>query len=78
MLRCLSRCPLTALQQQQTPPRVPSSPASPALPPSSRPQQDYKEFLEDMVKPEDKNATPFIQDYKEYHTGGWGWGWVTR
>lgn len=22
-----------------------------------------------MVKPEDKNATPFIQDYKEYHTG---------
>ncbi|KAI7839009.1 hypothetical protein COHA_007248 [Chlorella ohadii] len=30
--------------------------------------QDYKEFLEDMVKPEDKNATPFIQDYKEYHT----------
>lgn len=33
--------------------------------------QDYKEFLEDMVKPEDKNATPFIQDYKEYHTGGW-------
>ena len=31
--------------------------------------QDYKEFLEDMVKPEDKNATPFITDYKEYHTG---------
>ncbi|EFN59062.1 hypothetical protein CHLNCDRAFT_137783 [Chlorella variabilis] len=30
--------------------------------------QDYKEFLEEMVKPEDKNATPFIQDYKEYHT----------
>lgn len=32
-----------------------------------------------MVKPEDKNATPFIQDYKEYHTGGWrqqmGRGW---
>ena len=25
-----------------------------------------------MVKPEDKNATPFIQDYKEYHTGGRG------
>lgn len=23
-----------------------------------------------MVKPEDKNATPFITDYKEYHTGG--------
>eukprot|EP00887_Chlorella_sp_A99_P005643 scaffold1.g5643.t1 len=43
--------------------------------------QDYKEFLEEMVKPEDKNAQPFITDYKasgeemggeregrEYHT----------
>jgi len=30
--------------------------------------QDYKEFLEEMVKPEDKNATPFITDYKEHHT----------
>ena len=23
-------------------------------------KQDYKEFLEELVKPEDKNATPFI------------------
>jgi hypothetical protein len=47
--------------------------------------QDYKEFLEDMLKPEDKNATSFITDYKEYHTGavgrwmhgcGWVGGWV--
>ena len=30
--------------------------------------QDYKEFLEELVKPEGKNATPFIIDYKEYHT----------
>ncbi|GAB4817907.1 hypothetical protein N2152v2_004953 [Parachlorella kessleri] len=30
--------------------------------------QDYKEFLEELVKPEDKNATPFILDYKEHHT----------
>lgn len=30
--------------------------------------QDYKEFLEEMVKPEDKNATPFITEYKEHHT----------
>lgn len=30
--------------------------------------QDYKEFLEEMVKPEDKNATPFITDYREHHT----------
>jgi hypothetical protein len=46
--------------------------------------QDYKEFLEDMLKPEHKNATPFITDYKEYHTGGvwvvaawcgWADGW---
>lgn len=31
-----------------------------------------------MVKPEDKNATPFIIDYKEYHTGGWvrGAAWL--
>ena len=37
-----------------------------------------------MLKPEDKNATPFITDYKEYHTGGvwvvaawcgWADGW---
>lgn len=30
--------------------------------------QDYKEFLEDLLKPEDKNATPFITDYREHHT----------
>lgn len=36
--------------------------------------QDYKEFLEELAKPEDKNATPFIVDYKEYHTGGWDRG----
>ena len=26
------------------------------------------------MKPEDKNAAPFIADYKEYHTGGRGAG----
>ena len=30
--------------------------------------QDYKEFLEELARPEDKNATPFITDYKEHHT----------
>jgi DNA topoisomerase-2 len=30
--------------------------------------QDYKEFLEGMVKPEAKDAVPFILDYKEHHT----------
>ena len=30
--------------------------------------QDYKEFLEELLKPEAKNATPLITDYKEYHT----------
>eukprot|EP00894_Picocystis_sp_ML_P000600 jgi/Pico_ML_1/51117/g2201.t2 len=30
--------------------------------------QDYKEFLETLVKPENKNEQPFITDYKEYHT----------
>ena len=30
--------------------------------------QDYKEFLEELAKPEDKNATPFITDYREHHT----------
>ena len=30
--------------------------------------QDYKELLEEMVKPEDKNAAPFITDYREHHT----------
>jgi hypothetical protein len=26
--------------------------------------QDYKEYLDSMVKPEDKNATPLLLDYK--------------
>lgn len=26
--------------------------------------QDYKEFLESMVKPDDKNATPLVLDYR--------------
>jgi DNA topoisomerase-2 len=30
--------------------------------------QDYKEFLEDLARPEDKNSTPFITEYREYHT----------
>ena len=29
---------------------------------------DYKEFLEGMMNPKEKNATPFITDYKEHHT----------
>lgn len=44
------------------------------LPLCHRTLQDYKEFLEELAKPEDKNATPFIVDYKEYHTGGWSVG----
>ncbi|KAK9813254.1 hypothetical protein WJX72_011500 [[Myrmecia] bisecta] len=31
--------------------------------------QDYKEFLEGLIKPEDKAAQPFIQEYKEHHRG---------
>ncbi len=30
--------------------------------------QDYKEFLETLVKTEKKEDIPFITDYKEYHT----------
>eukprot|EP00873_Tetraselmis_striata_P022588 jgi/Tetstr1/442852/TSEL_003229.t1 len=30
--------------------------------------QDYKEYLEALIKPENKAETPFITDYKEYHT----------
>lgn len=30
--------------------------------------QDYKEFLEALIKPENKAEAPFIGDYKEYHT----------
>lgn len=30
--------------------------------------QDYKEFLEELVKPEDRAAVPFITDYREHHT----------
>lgn len=29
---------------------------------------DYKEFLEGLMSPKEKNAVPFITDYKEYHT----------
>ena len=30
--------------------------------------QDYKEWLETLIKPEDKNETPLLVDYKESHT----------
>ena len=30
--------------------------------------QDYKEFLEGLVKPEKKEERPSVEDYKEYHT----------
>ena len=30
--------------------------------------QDYKEFLEGLMKPVKKDQAPFITDYKEYHT----------
>ena len=30
--------------------------------------QDYKEFLEGLIKPEKKDVKPLITDYKEYHT----------
>jgi DNA topoisomerase-2 len=30
--------------------------------------QDYKEYLEDLIKPVNKNEKASIQDYKEYHT----------
>jgi DNA topoisomerase II len=30
--------------------------------------QDYKEFLETLIKPEDKAAVPILADYKENHT----------
>lgn len=26
--------------------------------------QDYKEFLESLVRPDDKNATPLVVDYR--------------
>ena len=29
---------------------------------------DYKDFLENMLSPKEKNAQPFITDYKEHHT----------
>lgn len=31
--------------------------------------QDYKEFLESLIKPEDKNQKALLVDYKEFHTG---------
>ena len=30
--------------------------------------QDYKDFLEGLLKPVKKDQVPFISDYKEYHT----------
>ena len=30
--------------------------------------QDYKELLESLIKPEDKNEVPLLLDYKEHHT----------
>jgi hypothetical protein len=30
--------------------------------------QDYKEFLDGLIKPDDKNATPTIVEYKEHHS----------
>lgn len=30
--------------------------------------QDYKELLEALIKPEDKNEVPLLLDYKEHHT----------
>lgn len=30
--------------------------------------QDYKEFLETLIKPEDKAVVPILADYKENHT----------
>ena len=30
--------------------------------------QDYKEWLETLIKPEDKNEAPLLLDYKEAHT----------
>ena len=40
--------------------------------------QDYKEWLEGLIKPEDKNEAPLLVDYKEAHTDqrvrvGTGW-----
>lgn len=31
--------------------------------------QDYKEYLEGLIKPEDKNQKAVLTDYKEHHTG---------
>ena len=30
--------------------------------------QDYKEFLDGLIKPDDKNATPTIVEYREHHS----------
>lgn len=30
--------------------------------------QDYKEFLEGLIKPEEKESSPLVADYKEHHT----------
>lgn len=31
--------------------------------------QDYKEYLESLIKPEDKGQKALLSDYKEFHTG---------
>ena len=31
--------------------------------------QDYKEYLENLIKPEDKGQKALLSDYKEFHTG---------
>ena len=31
--------------------------------------QDYKEYLESLIKPEDKGQKTLLVDYKEFHTG---------
>ena len=31
--------------------------------------QDYKEYLEGLIKPEDRGQRPLVVDYKEFHTG---------
>lgn len=31
--------------------------------------QDYKEYLESLIKPEDKGQKALLVDYKEFHTG---------
>ena len=37
--------------------------------PSASGTQDYKETLEAMIKPEEKDGQQLLTDYNEYHTG---------